>query len=386
MKKILLVLLGLVVAVVGAAFAVGPALIDARINRVQRRADYQPSERARALYPRLTIVDLHADPLMWKRDLLVRSDRGHVDVPRLIEGNVAVQAFTVVTKVPLFLNIDRNDDRTDMFSFLAVADRWPRAAWGSLRERALYQAEKLRRLAGDSQGRLTLLRTRGELDGYLERRAREPHITAGFLGLEGAHALEGNLDNIDVLYDAGFRMMAHVHFFDNDLAGSAHGVNKGGLTDQGREMVRRMEARHMLVDIAHASPRAVDDVLGMATRPVVVSHTGVKGTCDNNRTISDEHIRGVARTGGVVGIGYWDSAVCDPTAAGIARAIRYAVDVGGVEHVGLGSDFDGATTTPFDTGGLIELVDALFAEGFSDEQVALIMGGNALRVLRETLP
>jgi len=298
---------------------------------------------------------------------------------------VALQAFTVATKAPLFLNIDRNDDRTDMFTLLALADGWPRRSWGSLKERALYQAAKLREFARDSQGKLTLIRSRADLDAYLERRAREPQITAGFLGLEGAHALDGDPANVDVLYDAGFRMMAHAHFFDNDMSGSAHGVTKGGLTEMGRELVRRIEQKRILLDIAHASPRTVDDVLAMATRPVVVSHTGVKGTCNNNRNISDEHIRGVAKTGGVVGIGYWDAAVCDPTPAGIARAIRYTADVGGVEHVGLGSDFDGATTTPFDTSGLIELVDALFAAGFDETQVGLIMGGNTLRVLREVL-
>jgi microsomal dipeptidase-like Zn-dependent dipeptidase len=140
----------------------------------------------------------------------------------------------------------------------------------------------------------------------------------------------------------------------------------------------------MLVDLAHASPRAIEDVLGMATRPVLVSHTGVRGTCDNVRNLSDEQLRGVARTGGVIGIGYWDAAVCGDDARAIARATRHAAGVAGVEHVGLGSGFDGAVTTPFDTPGLAALTDALLAEGFSDEDIAKIMGGNVFR--RERFP
>lgn len=137
----------------------------------------------------------------------------------------------------------------------------------------------------------------------------------------------------------------------------------------------------MLVDLAHASSRTIDDVLAMATRPVVVSHSGVKGTCDNSRNLSDDQLRGVARTGGVIGIAYFEVATCGTDATAIAGAIRHAVDVAGVDAVALGSDFDGAVLAPFDTTGLGLIIDALFDAGFSEEHVAKIMGGNALRVL-----
>src|SRR5439155_6407805 len=102
--------------------------------------------------------------------------------------------------------------------------------------------------------------------------------------------------------DAGFRMMSPAHFFDNEFGGSAHGVSKGGLTGRGREMIARMEARSMLVDVSHASIETIDDVLSLASRPVVASHTGVSGTCDSVRNLSDDHLRGIAATGGVIGI------------------------------------------------------------------------------------
>lgn len=368
-----------------------PGLIESRMNRVLRPGPYRVSERATSLHRRLFVADLHADSLLWGRDLLEVGTRGHVDVPRLAAGGVALQAFTVVSKSPRGLNIERNDDRSDQITLLAIAGGWPPATWTSLRERALYQAKRLDEMARRSGGRLSVLRTGADLEGYRGRRedsrasrsspSESPIPIAGFLGIEGAQVLEGSLANVDVLYDAGFRMMSPTHFFDNEIGGSAHGLQKGGLTELGRDVIRRMERLGMLVDMAHASPRTIDDVIAQATRPVVVSHTGVKGTCDNTRNLSDGQLRAIAGTGGVVGIGYWDTAVCGNDARAIGRAIRYAVTVAGIDHVALGSDFDGAVTVPFDTTGLPLVTEALLAEGLSDDDIAKVMGGNVLRVL-----
>jgi membrane dipeptidase len=383
-------ILAAVLAFVVAVFAFAPAAVERHYNTVPVRSPPPPSARAIALHRRLTIVDLHADSLLWARNLGRRSDRGHVDVPRLIEGNVAIEAFTVVTKSPRGLNNLRNDDRSDMITALSVVERWPPRTWTSLRERALYQAGKLRGTAERSEGRLTLLRTRDDLARYLDRRRTQPAITAGLLGLEGAHALEGDLGSVDTLFDAGFRMIAPTHFFDTEWGGSAHGVNKGGLTERGRGLVRRLEERRILLDLAHASPRTIADAVAMARRPVVVSHTGVKGTCDNIRNLSDGELRGIAGTGGLIGIGFWGpsgtGAVCGDDAAAVARAIRYAIQVVGVDHVALGSDWDGTVSTPFDAAGLVELTDALLAAGLAEGDIEKVMGGNAVRLLSTALP
>jgi membrane dipeptidase len=386
LKRALAAACVVVLLALAAFFFLVPAQVEKRMNVTLNPGPYTASERATELHRRLLVADLHADSLLWDRDLLERGSRGHVDIPRLIEGNVALQAFTIVTKTPRGMNIESNDDTSDNVTLLAIAERWPIAAWGSLKERALYQASKLRDVAARSGGKFTLIRTSADLSGYLDRRAQEPAITAGFLGVEGAHALDGDLAGIDALFDAGIRMMAPTHFFDNDIGGSAHGVGKGGLSEKGREMIRRMEARRMIVDVAHASPKTIDDVLAIATRPVVVSHTGVKGTCDNSRNLSDEHLRGIANTGGVIGIGYWDTAVCGTDARAIARAIRYTANLVGAEHVALGSDYDGAIPAPFDTTGVVQITDALMEEGFSETEIGLIMGGNVLRLLVQNLP
>jgi microsomal dipeptidase-like Zn-dependent dipeptidase len=181
-------------------------------------------------------------------------------------------------------------------------------------------------------------------------------------------------------------MMSPSHFFDNAFGGSAHGVEKGGLTRAGREMIRRMEARGMVLDLSHASGPTIEEAVAMARRPVVVSHTGVCGTCDNARNLTDTQLRGVAGTGGLIGIGFWPTASGGDDAGSIARSIRYAVGVVGDEHVALGSDFDGAVQVPFDASGMVRLTDALLEAGLDDDQIAKVMGGNAFRLLAETLP
>jgi len=359
---------------------------EARLCRTTSAPPYRASDRALALHRRLWVADLHADSLLWGRDLLIRSDRGQVDLPRLREGNVALQVLAATTKSPRHLNIERNDDRSDDVVLLAFALGWPPATWRRLLPRALYLASRADRLAARSAGAFRVIRTRDDLAAYESARSADPTLTAGLLAIEGAHALDGDPANVEVVADAGFRMMSPSHFFDNAFGGSAHGLEKGGLTDAGREMVRRMEARGMLVDVAHASAQTIDDVLAMAVRPLVASHTGVRGVCDNARNLSDAHVRGIAETGGILGIGFWPTACGGDDVAAIARSIGYAVDVAGVDHVGLGSDFDGAVPVPFDATGLVQLTDALLHAGLDDDAVAKVMGGNARRLLAEVLP
>ncbi|MBA3234581.1 MAG: membrane dipeptidase [Chloroflexi bacterium] len=347
---------------------------------------YPASDRARDLHARLWVADLHADSLLWGRDLLKRAGRGQVDVPRLIEGNVALQVLAVTTKSPRHLNIERNDDRSDDVTLLAIAQGWPPSTWRRLLPRALHLAARADALATRSTGRLTLIRTADDLAAYVVARERAPGITAGLLAIEGAHALDGDPANVEVVADAGFRMMSPSHFFDNAFGGSAHGLEQGGLTPAGREMVRRMEARGMLVDVAHASAATIDDILAFAERPVLASHTGLRGVADNARNLSDAQVRGIAQSGGVVGIGFWPTACGGDDAASIARSIQYAVNLAGVDHVGLGSDFDGAVPVPFDATGLVQVTDALIEEGFDDSVIGRIMGGNVRRLLTDVLP
>jgi membrane dipeptidase len=362
------------------------ARTERRLNRVVDVGPYFVPPAAAGLHERLTVVDLHADTLLWARDLLVRADRGHVDVPRMVEGNAALQVFAVTTKVPRHMSYERNDDRSDDIALVALVQGWPRATWRSLVARAEYHAARLAAFADGSVGRLTLVRSAADLDNFLARRAADPSLVAGLLSIEGAHALDDDIANLDRLDGAGFRIVGLAHFFDNAFAGSAHGVERGGLTGTGRELVGELERRRILVDVAHASSATIDDVLGIATRPVVASHTGVRGVADNSRNLSDDQLRGIAATGGMVGIGFWPTASGGVDAASIARSIAYAVGVVGADHVGLGSDFDGAVAVPFDISGMAVLTAALLDAGLDEATITAVMGGSAIRLLRASLP
>ena len=367
-------------------FLLAAPIADGLINRVEAPS-VAPEPAAVEAMGQMFVADLHADSLLWGRDLIDRNTRGSVDVPRLIEGQVALQFFTVVSKTPLGLNIERNEaDTADMITLLAIAQLWPLNTWGSLFERAIYQAQRFDGFVEQSGGRLVPIRTRRDLSAFVDRRGSDPNLVAGILGIEGLQVLQGDASKLTPLVEAGFRMMAPTHFFDTALGGSAHGVSKGGLTEFGRDIIGEMERQHVLLDLAHASPKLIDDVLAIATKPVVVSHTGVRGTCDNQRNLSDEHIRGIAKTGGVIGIGYWETAVCGMGPAAIAKAIDYVVKLVGVDHVGLGSDYDGAVAVPFDTTRLDLIVSRLMKSGHDHEVISKIMGGNVLRVVGGVLP
>ena len=385
MRKALLVLL-VFIAIGLAVFFNLPRYVDQDMNRVTQQAPYTASPAAGELHAMLFVADLHDDALLWQRDLLQRIEYGHTDLPRLLEGNVGLQVFSVVTKTPRGLNYERNSGDSDSVTMLVMAQRWPRATWNSLLQRALYQSEKLHTAAAESNGQLRIIRSQADLRSYLKDRQQQPKQLAGLLATEGLQPLEGQLDNIDKLYDAGFRMTGLTHFFDNEVGGSAHGIEKGGLTEFGRQVIARLQEKHMLVDLAHASKPLIDDVLAISTQPVVVSHTGVAGTCPGPRNLTDDHLKAIAATGGVIGIGYWDGAICEPSVANIVKAIRYSVNMIGVEHVALGSDFDGATTTPFDTTGLVQITQGLLDARFSEADIAAIMGGNLRDLLLETLP
>ncbi len=363
-----------------------PQYVEQGLNRVTGPEPAAASPRAAALHKSLVIADMHADPLLWRRDLTMRGNRGQTDLPRLEDGNVALQVFSSVTKSPSGQNFDANDSDSDTITLLQVAQGTPLKTWGSLLERSLWHAEKLRRFEAASSGQLRIVRSQADVAKLLADRAKGFRVTGAMLSIEGLQNLEGKFENLDVLHAAGFRMAGFAHFFDNEIAGSMHGRVKGGLTPLGVRVLRAMEAKGMIVDVAHASRPAVAEMLRLAKKPVVSSHGGVFATCKVNRNLNDDEIRGVARTGGVIGIGYFDGAVCDTSPQGIVRAIVHVRDLVGIDHVGLGSDFDGAVDTRFDTTRLDAITQALVEAGFSDADIAKVMGGNVLRVFAQTLP
>lgn len=386
-KRGLIGLAGLLVVALALFLTFAPGFVERGRNAVVDHGPYPVTPEAQALHDTLIVGDWHADSLLWQRSIARRSTRGHVDVPRLIEGGVALQVFSAVTKSPAGQNYTENDaDSFDNITPLAIGQLWPPRTWDSLLERAVYQAERLHRVAARAPDRLRVITSRAALEAHLAARAAGDTAVGGLLGIEGAHALEGDIANMDRLEAAGHRIIGLHHFFDNALGGSLHGVSNAGLTEFGRAVVRAIEARGMVLDLAHSNARVARDVLAMTDMPVIVSHTGLHGFCPVQRNFEDDLMIAVAQTGGVIGLGYWGDILCrDATPEAIAAMIVQAVDTVGADHVSLGSDFDGSVKTAFDTSELAALTQALRDAGLDDAVIAKVMGANMVRVLRARL-
>ncbi len=387
LKVVALILLSMICLSYILARTFVPSFMDKKMNKSTAAPPYKVSTAAQNLYDTLSFVgDLHCDVLLWDRDILEEHSHGHIDIPRMIKSNMALQAFTIVSKTPRNLNFDKNDDKTDDITLLSIVQGRPWNALVSLKYRAFEQAKSLYDFAEKSEGQFRVITSAHELNKFIKDRKSNRKLAAGFLGAEGAQIFEGKLAYIDEIYDAGLRMIGPVHFFDNEVGGSAHGINKGGLTDFGRKAIKKMQSKKMIIDLSHASPRLIDDILAISTRPLIVSHTGVKGTCDNVRNLSDRHLKQIAEGGGLIGIALFEQAVCGNDATSTAKAIRYTVDLVGINHVAIGSDFDGAVLAHFDVTGFPLIVEALLREGFNAHDIEKVMGKNIKDFLLENLP
>ena len=367
------------------ALGVGGGLagvIDSRLNAVEP-ADAGVGERASALHDTLMVADLHSDILLWDRDPRRRNATGQSDLARLVEGGVELQVFSTVTATPRGQNFDANTlEAGDNITPLAIAQGWPVGTWSSIHERAMHQAEKL---VGLERARfLTIVREAGDLDA---------EGLKGILLSEGAHPLEDDLANVQALFDVGYRVMGLQHFFDNQLGGSMHGESGKGLSSFGRDAVAELDRVGFVLDLAHSSEAVVDDVLTLSrerrlSRPLMVSHTGLRKACPAtfNRNMRDDQLKAIADAGGLVGIGFFQGAICDTSPAGIARTIRIAVEELGEDAVALGSDFDGAVVTQITAAELPQLTQALLDEGLTEPVIRKVMGENAKRFFRAHLP
>jgi len=378
--KFLLFLIG-VIAILFFAFA--PQYFDKSMNKVGQKPPFSKNN----YYDSIPfIADLHCDALLWDRNFLKKHDYGHVDLPRMIESNMALQVFTIVSKTPRGINIEKNDDHTDQVALLSFAQLKNPADWFSVKTRALHQCVALHDFAKKSNGKFRVITNKKELQNYIAARQKTHAFTAGMLGIEGGHCLENDLKNLEEFAKVGVRYIGLTHFFDNEWAGSAHGMKKEGLTEKGKQLIKKMADLHITIDLAHASQKTISDVLKYHSGPVLVSHTGVKGVCDNNRNLTDEQLIEIGKHNGLVGIGLWETAVCGTDAAATAKSIRYVADKIGVDKVGLGSDFDGAIGTHFDVTGLPLIVTALEKEGFTRPEIEQIIGGNIRDFFLRNLP
>lgn len=387
MKRTLIgTLVGLII-IGGLFFAFIPSYLESTINLIEPHDPYELSDEAKALHESLVVVDLHTDSMLWNRDPLDWGSTGHVDVPRMQAGNMALQVFSSTTKSPAGQNYESNsEDAPDQLTLAVVLQLWPLRTWNSIYERALYQAERLNAAATEAPDQLMVVRTAADLDALLANREGGSDQVGGVLLTEGSHPLEGDVANVATLHEAGYRIMGLQHFFDNRLGGSLHGLSGAGLTEFGREAIAEMNRLGIIIDVAHSSEQVVRDTLEIAAKPLIVSHTGFRGACDSPRNIPDALMQEIAAKGGLIGVGFWDGAVCDYSPAGIVRSIRYGIDLVGVDNVALGSDYDGSTKVALDASEIGILTQEMLNADFTEEEIRKVMGGNAVRFLRENLP
>ena len=374
--------------------SVGHWLLDVLLNRTEPPAGEAPSDEARALHARAFVADLHADVCLWNRDHLRRNRRGHVDLPRLHEGNVGLQFVTMPTKLALSPRMPRLF-LSDIFFWGSVLSLEPPTSWLSTPNRARSQIHRYRRWVANSGGALLELREAGDFAELRQRREKGEKVIGLLLGLEGAHAVRGSID-VPWLVEQGVSVVGLTHFNDNRFADSAHGWRKRGLHDAGRELVRELDRSGITIDLAHASTAAIDDVLAMAEsgelkRPLIVSHTGLKGVHDHRRNIADRQAIAIAERGGLIGISFFKPALprsdLDALGESVSYAIRLLDDAGidGARHVALGSDFDGAVKTIIDASGWPFITAKLLDVGLSEEQVCAVLGENVMRFFERNL-
>ena len=387
MKKIIIGLALLVILLLTSGRIFLPSWLDKQMNPVSDHLPFVVSDKARELHKTLFIGDWHSDSALWNRDLSKTYDYGHVDIPRMQTGNMALQMFTTVTKSPSGQNYDSNETGSrDNITALAIVQGWPIKTWTSLYERAVYQSQKIHKLSEENPNDLMLIKSKSDLSNFIEKRKKDSTLIGGLIGTEGSHALDGELENIKKLYDHGFRMMSLHHFFDNKLGGSLHGTSGGGLTPFGENAVKLMQDLEIIIDVSHSSENVVKDVLKLSSRPLVVSHTGFNGHCESPRNISDDLMKSIANKGGIIAIGYWDGAVCDNSPKSVAEALMYGIGLVGENHLSLGSDFDGSITPGFDTSELIAITDWLIKLDATESQIRKIMGNNMLLFIQTYLP
>jgi microsomal dipeptidase-like Zn-dependent dipeptidase len=385
--------LGLCVALM----ACGSCLLDRLVNRVAPVTDKPIADESVRFHNGCFIADLHADVCLWRRDHMRRNWRGHVDLPRLHEGNVALQFVTVPTKLVISPRFPRLF-LADLFFWGALVSLQRPDTWFSAPARVRLQLSRLARWVAASEGKIGMVRTRGEFIELKERRERNEDVIGVMLGLEGAHVLRGGLD-VPWLAAQGFCVVGITHFNDTRFGDSAHGVRMGGLKPAGRELVRQLEKYSITVDLAHASAALIEDILemhreGELSRPLLVSHTGIKGVYDHRRNISDSQAVAIAATGGLIGITLFAPGLPRADLAALGESIGYLVrlldDAGleGARHVAIGSDFDGAVRTVVDAAGWPRITAELLKSGYglSREQVELIVGGNIRNFFIQNLP
>lgn len=322
-------------------------------------------DRARSLHSAATVVDTHCDTILWmmrgERRLGERSAKGHLDLPRLREGGVAAQFFAV------YIEPQYKPDRG--------------------LERALEVIDVLFRELAAHPDQAELALSVADI-----HRIRALGKVAAVLAIEGGEAVGHNLANLRILHRLGLRSLGLVWNQRNLIAdGIAERRTGGGLTTFGVDVVRECNSLGIVVDVSHLTDPGFAHVADTCQGPFIASHSNARAVCDHPRNLTDDQIKALAKSGGVMGLNFApnfvnSAAPKDATLDDLLDHLDHIVALVGPDHVGLGSDFDGIGATPKgleDATTFPRITQRLVDRGYSDADIVKFLGGNHLRVLRE---
>lgn len=367
-------------------------------------------EQVRRIHQEAIVVDTHADTL-WRvldrgDDISVRTNIGHIDIPRLKEGGVDAEFFAVWVQ--------------------------PSFSPDHAARRALRLIDMLHRIVANNQDRMVLATSPAEI-----RAAAASGKVAALLGIEGGQAIENDLGVLRMFYELGVRYMTLTWSFTLDWADSSGGGGQWkGLNDFGVKVVAEMNRLGMLVDISHVSDDTFRDVIRVTKAPVIASHSSARALCDAPRNMSDDMLRAMRDNGGVVMVNFYsafldqgfrdrskelsdlfkpklatigekflldpigrenaqwalhkeiDESIPPPPLERLIEHIEHVIKIAGIDHVGLGSDFDGVTSLPVgmeDVTKLPAITRALLERGHTEDDVKKVLGGNFMRVFDEVV-
>jgi len=324
-------------------------------------------ERALRLHRESLVVDTHCDTLMQfmpqgrrgppPRRLGERSNRGHIDLPRLVEGGVDCQTFAIYT--------GRQENE-------------PWALRTALRMVDIFDRE--------CEANEEIVPVRGYSEILDANRAGK---VAALLSIEGAEPLMGDLGVLRVFHKLGVRMLSFTWNWRTPFAdGLAATRAESKLTDLGVEALREMERLGIVYDVSHLSDSCFWDVVDVKKGPFIASHSNCRAVCDHPRNLTDDMIKALAEHGGVMGMNFAPPFIDKEktTVERLVDHIDHIVDLVGADHVGLGSDFDGIGSTPEgleDASKMPNITRELVRRGYSDDDIKKILGGNHLRVFKE---
>lgn len=336
-----------------------------------------------------TLLDLHLEHRGGGRSFFERSSTGHVDLPRATDAGYAGGFFAIFVPGDESVEVVETEDGYEVPYASPIGTDYARSFTDDV-------LDLLHQTAAESSGDLQVATDARTVRSCVENDdsgiAAVPH-------LEGAEAVEPDLSNLDDLYDAGVRSIGLVWSRPNAFANGvpfqypATPDTGPGLTDEGQDLVAACDDLGILVDLAHLNEAGFDDVARTASNPLVVSHSAAHERCPSTRNLTDDQLETVEDSGGVVGIslavenlrpdGKQDT---DTPISTYVDHVEYVADQVGVEHVAIGSDFDGCTIPESvgDVTGLQAIRDALRDRGFSGEDLRAICSENWLRVLEET--